>query len=118
MDPPGYSLDNFDRFGNYRETDNGGAVDSSGTVSIPFSTPLPMLTFTSILDLAPQLAVSCPVAQCFAKLVMTDAFAVPLGSMNPFTTQEANHVANAFANSNFSIRELVKAIVETPSFLR
>jgi hypothetical protein len=35
-----------------------------------------------------------------------------------FTPEEANHVANAFANSNFSIRELVKAIVRTPSFLR
>ena len=36
----------------------------------------------------------------------------------PFTDEEANHVANAFANSNFSIRELVKAVVGTPSFLR
>jgi hypothetical protein len=38
-----------------------------------------MLKFISIDDLAPQLGVSCPVAQCFAKLVMADAFAVPPG---------------------------------------
>jgi len=114
MDPPGDSLGHFDAMGNYRDLDNGSPVDSSGSLQ----SPLPMLKFTSIDDLAPQLAVSCPVAQCFAKLVMTDAFAVPPGSMNPFTAEEANHVANAFANSNFSIRELVKAIVGTPSFLR
>jgi hypothetical protein len=115
MDPPGYSLEHFDAMGNYRDLDTGKPVDSSGTLGAPF----PMLNFTSIDDLAPQLAVSCPVAQCFAKLVMTDAFAAAApGSMNPFTAEEANHVANEFANSNFSIRELVKAIVGTPSFLR
>jgi hypothetical protein len=114
LDPAGDSLGHFDAMGNYRDLDNGSPVDSSGTLQSPF----PMLKFTSILDLAPQLAVSCPVAQCFAELVMTDAFAVAPGSMNPFTAEEMNHVANAFANSNFSIRELVKAIVGTPSFLQ
>jgi hypothetical protein len=115
FDPPGFSLEHFDEVGNYRDLDNGQPVDSAGTTH----GLTPMLTFTSIDDLAPQLAMSCPVAQCFAKAVMSDAFAVSPTSTNlPFSAEEANHVANAFANSNFSIRELVKAIVGTPSFLR
>ncbi len=123
MDTPAFSLEHFDAMGNYRDLDNGKPVDSSGTLINP-----PMLTFTSFDDFGPNLAVSCPVAQCLTKLVMVDAYAAhmpgyglsaSLTSMNlPFTAEEANHVANAFANSNFSIRELVKAIVGTPSFLR
>jgi hypothetical protein len=112
FDPFGFSLNHFDSLGNYRDTDNGGAVDSSG------ATRSPMLTFASIDDLAPQLAVSCPVAQCFASLVMNDAFAASGLAILPFTSDEVNHVANAFADSSFSIRELVTAIVETPSFLK
>ncbi len=108
-------MEHFDEMGNYRDLDNGKPVDSSGVID----SYLLMLAFTSINDLAPALAVACPIAQCFAKVVMSDAFGVPLMSTNaPFTAEEANHVANAFANSNFSIRELVKAIVATPSFLR
>ena len=101
--------------GSYRDLDNGKPVDSSGTLLNP-----PMLTFTSYDDLAPRLATSCPVAQCFATSVMDDAFrAFAFGRSGPyFTLEEGNHVANAFADSNFSIRELVKAIVGTPSFLR
>jgi hypothetical protein len=113
MDTPGFSLEHFDEQGSYRDLDNGKPVDSSGTLLTP------PLSFTSYDDLAPQLAVSCPVAQCFAKLVMTNAFAVSPTSANlPFTDEEVNHVANAFANSNFSIRALVRAIVGTPSFLQ
>jgi hypothetical protein len=115
MDPPGLSLEHFDEMGSYRDLDNGKPVDSSG---ILYGSPA-MLAFTSIDDLAPRLAVACPVAQCFAKIVMNDAFGFHPTSTNvPFTAEEANHVANAFANSNFSIRELVMAIVATPSFLR
>jgi hypothetical protein len=129
MDPAGDSLEHFDAMGNYRDLDNGSPVDSSGTIHVynNASSSLAALTFTSINDLVPQLAVSCAVAQCFAKLVMIDAFGVPLvGTLSsanqstnlPFTQAEVNHVANAFAYSNFSIRALVKAIVGTPSFLR
>jgi len=110
MDPQGDSLEHFDAVGNYSDIDNGSPVDSSGTLHVS-----PMLTFLSIVDLAPRLAVSCPVAQCFANAVMGDA----AKSTNlTFTTEEQNHVANAFADSNFSIRALVQAVVTTPSFLR
>ncbi len=115
IDPAGFSLEHFDALGNYREMDNGQAVDSAGTVTLP----TPMLTFTSIDDLAPQLATSCLVARCFSRSVMIDAYAVPPATATlPFNDQEVDQVATAFANSNFAIRELVKAIVSSPSFLR
>jgi hypothetical protein len=113
MDPPGYSVEHFDEMGNYRDLDNGHPVDSSGTIDSL------MLSFTSIDDLAPKLASSCTVAECFSKYLMIDAFgATPTTMPLPFADDELNHVANAFADSNFSIRALVKAIVGSPSFLR
>ena len=112
MDPAGDSLEHFDAQGKYRELDNGKAVDSSAIITAP-----EMMSFAGIEELAPQLAVSCPVAQCFSKLLMTDAYGVTPSDKPPFTEKEANGVANAFADSGFSIRALVKAIVTTPSFL-
>jgi hypothetical protein len=111
MNPAGESLENYDAMGNYREVDNGAPVDASGSI------PAEALTFTSFEDLAPQLATSCDVAQCFSSFLMKDALAAPAGT-TPFTNEELNHVANAFANSGFSIRELVKAVVTSPSFMR
>ena len=113
MDPAGDSLEHFDAQGKYRELDNGKAVDSSATITSPV-----MLSFSGIEELAPQLAVSCPVAQCFSKLLMTDAYGAAAADKPRFTDEEANRVANAFADSSFSIRALVKAIVTTPSFLK
>jgi hypothetical protein len=112
MDPAGYSLEHFDAMGSYREQDNGEAVDAAATI-MPA-----MLSFDDFDALAPQLAQSCDVAQCFAKAVMTDAYGPESTTAPTFTEQESNHVANVFADSGFSIRALVRAVVTTPSFLR
>jgi len=38
--------------------------------------------------------------------------------VSPYSGDELDYVANRFADANFSLRELVKAIVESPTFLR
>ena len=110
LDPTGESLEHFDAMGNYRDKDAGEVVNSASSISQPMQ-----LSFDSIEDLAPVLATSCPVAQCFAQALMTDAFAT--SKLKP-TDADINRAANAFADSAFSIRELVKAVVTTPSFMR
>jgi hypothetical protein len=40
------------------------------------------------------------------------------GGMPPYSGDELDYVATRFADSNFSVRALVKAIVESPTFLR
>ncbi len=108
IDPAGDSLEHFDALGNYRELDSGQAVNSAAVIATP------PFSFDDFDALAPQLAESCAVARCFAQQLLADSNAEKLA----FTEPETNHVANAFANSGFSIRELVKAIVTTPTFLR
>jgi hypothetical protein len=51
----------FDRRGEYRDVDNGLAIDSSDVFTMPDGSSV---KFTSIEDLAPQLAQSCDVARC------------------------------------------------------
>jgi hypothetical protein len=112
-DPLGFSFEHFDEKGNYRDLDNGKPVDSSGNFNGTFK-------FSSIDDLAPQLADSCDVAQCFAAAMFKAALGAD-GSANAATTygpQELADVANRFADTGFSVRELVKAIVGSPTFLR
>jgi hypothetical protein len=109
-DPTGDALEHFDQAGNYRTTDSGMPVDSAASIDQPMQ-----LSFQSFDDLAPALATACPVAQCFSKAVVSDAFGT---SSLSFSDDDVNHVANAFADQGFSIRALVTAIVETPAFLR
>ncbi len=115
IDPPGWALEHFDENGLYRELDNGQPVDSSGT----FTVGQEEFAYESIDDLAPQLAESCEVALCFTRAMLSHTFPArdPATGL-PYSEAEVHHVANRFADSGFSIRELVKAIVETPTFLQ
>jgi len=106
------SLEHFDEKGDYRDLDNGKPVDSSGNFQDKFK-------FTSIDDLAPQLAESCDVARCFAAAMFKNAIGISSTPTPPPPSDlEIDNVANSFADSNFSIRELVKAIVQSPAFFR
>ncbi len=115
-DPPAFSLENFDEVGEYRELDNGVAVDASGTLSQSLVGNAPPMSFQSWEDLAPQLAESCAVAQCFSNSVA--GFAGVQSDRIVFSEAEANQIANAFADSGFSVRALVRAIVTNRAFLR
>jgi hypothetical protein len=76
--------------------------------------------FSSIDDLAPQLAESCEVARCISRSLLREAIApdLPWNADPPFTDDDVLPIANAFADSGFSIRALVRSIVESPVFLR
>jgi hypothetical protein len=113
MDPLGFSLEHFDEQGQYREEDNGQAVDATGSLQEP------SMSFEAYQDLAPQLATSCEVAHCFADLMVRDAMGLALhGGDSPFSEAEINRIVHDFANAGLSIRALVSSIVRSPSFLR
>jgi Protein of unknown function (DUF1588) len=116
LDPFGHAFGHFDRTGAYRDLDNGLPVDSSDQFVTPQGT---MLNFSSIADLAPQLAQSCEVARCISQSLMREAVDTdPAVNVERVTDDDVVPVANAFADSGFSIRALVRSIVESPAFLR
>lgn len=113
MDPPGYSLEHFDETGEYRELDNGHPVNAASVLSYPPA------SFSDFSELAPQLANSCLVGQCFTRLGANHAFGTSLDApVAQLSEPELNRVALDFAESGYSIRTLVDSIVRSPSFLR
>jgi len=116
LDPFGHAFGHFDRSGEYRDVDNGLAIDSSDVFTMPDGSSV---KFTSIEDLAPQLAQSCDVARCVAKSLLREALNPDDVPQNDaFTDDEVLPIADAFANSGFSMRALIRAIVSSPPFLR
>jgi hypothetical protein len=116
FEPIGWSLEHFDDAGAYRTTDNGLPVDSSGTLTTSRGEEL---SFTGIDELAPQLGESCAVMHAFTRAMMNHAFAVSDPSAPaPYSEAELNLATNRFIEANGSIRALVTAVVETPSFRR
>ena len=117
IDPFGHAFEHFDAMGAYRDLDNGLPIDSSDVFQGPDGVAM---QFTSIEDLAPQLATSCEVARCIATSLMREA--IPQDALDTriptFTDDEVLPVAEAFANSGFSFRALVRAIVSSAPFLR
>lgn len=118
-DPPGYSLEHYDALGRYQELDNGLPIDSSGTLQGNDDT----FVFADAAELAQQFAVSCDVAHCFAYELQTNALA-SAGQLSPDNSYaeegqlEVDRIAGAFVTKNFSIAAALRAVVESPSFLR
>jgi hypothetical protein len=70
MDKIGFAFENFDGIGKYRTTDNGGAVDATGSIELDGSRQ----PFANALELSAMLAKSPTVASCFARQWLRYAF--------------------------------------------
>ena len=119
VDSVGASLEVIDPTTGARRSvdENGLSIDASGTLSTVGSSNFGQTyTFTSIDDLAPELASSCEVARCFVTSYVNDGTAA-LG-LPALGNDELEFVIARFAESNLSLRELARAFVQTPTFLQ
>ncbi|MEM9460937.1 MAG: DUF1592 domain-containing protein [Myxococcota bacterium] len=109
IDPLGFSLEHYDAIGGFREQEFGEPVDASGTLTLDDST----LTFSSMVELAPRLATSPTVQRCVA----TQWFRYAIGRAElPADEGSREAIFAAFEDSDFDIRELMVAIVSSPTF--
>ena len=120
IDPFGFALSHFDETGAYRETESGIPIDSSGTVSL--ASDYEPVSFTSIEDLAPQLAASCTARLAFAdfnfKLALNAAIDLPQEEPIPDVwLPDRDRTRWAFVNGK-TYSALVKAIAQTNPILR
>jgi len=121
FDPPGYALEHFNELGQYREQDAGNPVDSSGELVVPLDGST--FYYTSMLDLAPQLANTCAATLGFVNANYDDAvvaaglfesaYAIP----EDYAVDRAR-VSGAFMLGERSYRALVKGIAQSEAFLR
>jgi hypothetical protein len=110
MDPIGLGFENFDGAGMFRDTENGVAVDSSGSVQDSDIAG----TFNGVLELQSKLAVSQQVRDCVA----TKWFRYGYGRGE--TDQDSCTLAtikNKFAATGYRTRDLLVALTQSDAFL-
>jgi hypothetical protein len=109
IDPLGFAFESYDGIGRFRTTDNGGAVDASGKVTLDGAER----PYRDAVGMSALLARSAGVQGCMARQwlrfglgrVETDADAASL-----------KQTADGFAAADGSIRELVVAVATSRSF--
>jgi bacterioferritin-associated ferredoxin len=115
-DPIGDSLEHYDTVGKFNTLDNGSPIDSSGTlpagVAVGANT-----TFADVNELGGELAKQCGVSVCLTQQLLADAetsakLPVP-GSADSQVVAEI-----AFASGSGKLRDLIRNIVESDTFLR
>jgi hypothetical protein len=116
MDPIGESLEHYDTAGMFNTLDNGLPIDSSGTVQ-PFGPIMSNITFKDVNDLGGKLAKQCGAPQCLTQQLLADAetsakLPVP-GSTDAQVVAEI-----AYASGSGKLRDLIRNIVESDTFLR
>jgi hypothetical protein len=110
IDGLGFGFEGYDGIGAFRTMEEGQAVDASGEVVGTEDIDGP---FVGAVELAAKLAESDQVRACVA----TQWFRYSLGRIDTADDQCAfDHMNEAFAASDYDIRELVKTIVLSDSF--
>jgi hypothetical protein len=111
FDPPGFAFEHYDGVGQYRTTDNGLPVDSTGSFTTPAGSTM---TFTSAVDLATQLVSSGEVQACMDRQwarYMMGRFETPAeeGSLELALN-------NAAKTPGFSLRDMLTTLLSSKSF--
>lgn len=123
FDPPGFAFENYDATGAYRTTDNGAAVDSTGSFTTPGgckagdgNSPCgTTITFKNAVDLVTQVS-ALPEAQWCAE---RQWYRYASGRLE--TTAELGSLQIAFragtATPGFSLRDSLTSLVTSEAFL-
>jgi cytochrome c553 len=105
INPLGYTLENFDAAGRYREKDNGQPVDSTGTYETRTGEKV---KFASARDLAKFMAGSEEVHSAFTEHLFQYLVKQPIRAYGP---RQLADLRDSFVGHDFSIRNLVADIV-------
>jgi mono/diheme cytochrome c family protein len=105
INPLGFTLENFDAVGRFREQDNGKPVDSSGVYQTRSGE---VVKFAGPRDLAAFLAGSEEVQESFTEQLFHHLVKQPVRAYGPKVLAD---LRRAFAKHEFSIRELMVEIV-------
>jgi hypothetical protein len=120
FDPPGFAFENYDAVGAYRTTDNGTAVDATGTFITPGGCAAgepcgSTITFKNAVDLVTQLAVNTETQWCAER----NWYRYAAGRTE--TSAELGSLQIAYragaATPGFSLRDMLTSLVGSKAFL-
>jgi hypothetical protein len=110
FDPLGFAFENFDAVGRFRDTDQGVAVDATGTLTgTDVDGP-----FNGIAELASQAAASELVASCTVTQWFRYAYGRQDSAADACSLSQLN---SAFRASSLKIPELIVALTQSDAFL-
>src|ERR1700690_1731752 len=112
FDPPGFAFENYDGIGQYRTTDNGQPVDSTGTFVSPAGNTF---TFTNAADMLKQLAASSETQQCLDRNWARYMFGRLEAPADTGSLQVAWSKGNA--TTGFSMRDMLTAFVSSKAYM-
>jgi cytochrome c553 len=105
INPLGFTLENFDAVGRFRETDNGKPVDATGSYLTRTGQEV---KFAGARDLAKFLAASEEVQDAFAEQLFHHLVKQPVRAYGPNTQAD---LRKAFVRNEYSVRELMIEII-------
>jgi hypothetical protein len=117
MDPIGFGFEHYDGFGRYRDSENGVAIDATGTV-VNANAAGASATFDGLGGaggLAAYLSTDPDVNQCLVRYWSYDAFGSASWDQDGCTYDAISQEA---AGQGFSLRGVLMAILHAPSFTR
>lgn len=106
MDPVGLAMENFDGGGQYRETEDGAVLDTTGE--------LDGVTYTDIRGLAEALSQHPALPECLAERFYAYATGGPLSGRRDWPVTEA--LEAEFVAGGYRIRTLMRAIALSDAF--
>lgn len=105
MDPIGLALENFDGIGAYRETDDGAAIDASGT--------LDGVAFADAAGLAQALSQHARFPECVARTL----YRYSMGHLEESGEEPAiTSLLTSFSGSGYKLKDLLLATAQLPGF--
>lgn len=116
MDPIGLGFEGFDAAGGYRTTENGVAVDVSGSVNGAVDAELAG-AFNGIVDLEKKLGASSTVQQCVTTQWFRYAYGRKETTGDAADTCSLDALQTQFAAGGYKIQDLLAALTQTKPFL-
>jgi hypothetical protein len=112
LDPLGFSFENYDAVGLYRETENDVIIDASGEVP-----DMPNGTASGPIELIQKLAANEEVQNCFASKWLDFAYGQKLHRTEPADQCTREQLGAAFRASGFNVKQLLVDLTQTDGFL-
>jgi hypothetical protein len=106
INPPGFAFEGFDAVGQFRASENGVPVDTSGSMEIDGA----MVQFDGAVELVDALTASADARRCYAARWLEFAYGRRLGTTDAAAAADLGAVPR-------SVADIVAAVGTTPAFL-
>ncbi|MGB1011533.1 MAG: cellulose binding domain-containing protein [Thiolinea sp.] len=114
LDGPGFSFENYDGAGQFRQFENGQLIDASGILrGMETFTPNEELQFDDLLEVSHLVSESNTAAQCLAK----QYYRHTMGRLETTADQCAlDSFTQAYADNDYNLQTMLLGIVNSPAF--